>query len=177
MATNAHALVNTDTALVEFFNGELEGALAVLISPGDPSKTIVPGKNAGTKTLPVIICESDTAKRTRAKNWEITGRITVKTPFQDAKGVSLIDSSKALEFAVLGAMEQYIPADDQPQPLAAAINAAAAEVLSDNFLLTKFFITDLTADQNEEGTFWVLTIGFTATCLNDSKSAAYPAPN
>jgi len=159
-----HALFNLDRILVAFFN-QASGVFDFSGYAGQPVQ-IVPGKYDLEKELPLVICKTDTSDRGRAKNWTATGRIIVRTPLLNDQGLTLEDESSALEFAVIAALENIVPIDDNPQPLCDAINAIATANDFDDFILTNFMIKGIESDDEDE--FWQFTINFTATVLNDS---------
>jgi len=130
--------------------------------------SFVPAKHDVTKPLPVVICATDSGDRGRAKSWNTSGSIIVKTPVMSDQGVLMAEESNELEFAVLKALENYVPDDDRPQPLCAAINAVAAAEGYDNFMLTNFQISSIENSEDED--CWVFTINFKASVLNDSNN-------
>jgi hypothetical protein len=165
MATiHGHALFNLDRVLVAFFDSE---DTAQYDGFGEPVP-VVPGRWDVGKIPPFVICVADTAKRMRAKNWEVAGRIVVRTPILNGEGNSLVDQSTALEFAILKTLEDYVPSDDRPQPLCSAINAVAAIEGYDDFMLTNFQIQDVAIEEADD--FHDFTISYKATVLNDSAS-------
>lgn len=164
--TPGHALFNLDRMLVAFLKSEK--AAYEFDGYGKPV-TFVPARWDVGKSLPLVIVVSDTATRTRAKNWDVSGRILVRTPLQNEDGNSLADQSTALELAIVKAFEDYVPADDRPQPLCAAINAVATAQSFSDFMLTNFRIADVSITEEEEE-FWEFTINFRATVLNDSNN-------
>ena len=143
-----HVLTATDAALKAFFT-------AANIS-GLPAASIARSKESTGKTLPVLICNSETAVRKRAKNWEVTGSILLKTdPSTDENGDNLAASS-IMEAAVLDALESNVDEVDDPHGLANAITAAGVadgSVIASEFLITAFFIKQVSAGWDEDEIF------------------------
>jgi hypothetical protein len=163
--TPGHALFNLDRMLVAFLQSETN--VSAFDGYGS-TVSIVPGKYDISKPLPIIICSTDRADRGRSKNWTSTGSISVRTPLLNDQGVSMEDESSNLEFEVLRAFENYVPIDDLPQPLCAAINSIAATEGYADFMLTNFQIMGI--DSTEDEDCWIFAINFKATVLNDGGS-------
>jgi len=162
VAIAGHVLTATDAALQTFFRG------ADIADLQDAS--IVRGKECVGKELPVLICACDKAERKRAKSWEVTGSIKLITDPTDVSGdvsETKLDETTTMEAAVLNTLEDYVPADDRPQPLAAAITAAMiASGLStaDTFLMTAFQIQRVSAGFDSDSV-WVFQVDFLATVI------------
>lgn len=160
--TRTHVLTATDKALKAFFIAAAIDGLA--------AANIGRAKEVVDKTLPVLICHTHSALRKRAKNWEVSGTLTLKTDITDASGQVTDDqklASDALELAVLEALETYIPGDDRPQPLAAAITSAAVAaeaVNSTEWLMTGILLRNVANGYDEEE-IWTFSVDFTATVI------------
>lgn len=162
MATMGHVLTAIDAALQAFFRA---AEIADL-----PDTSIVRGKECVNKELPVLICACDRADRKRAKNWEVTGSIKLVTdPTNDAGEVSetKLDASTVMETAVIDTLEGYVPSNDRPQPLAAAITAAmiaSGLATADTFLMTAFSIQRVSAGFDDDSV-WTLQVDFLAQVI------------
>ncbi len=161
-ATRSHVLIATDKALKAFFTAANLAGLA--------AANIGRAKEVVDKSFPVLICHAHSALRKRAKNWEISGLLTLKTDITDDTG-QVTDAQKlasdALELALLEALESYIPEDDRPQPLAAAITSAAvaAEAVNANeWLMTGILLRNVATGFDEEE-IWTFSVDFTATVI------------
>jgi hypothetical protein len=157
-----HVLRKTDNALKAFF-------IAAGIT-GLTAANICRTKETAGKSLPVLILNSETAARKRAKNWEVSGTLLLKTdPTTDA-GADNLDASDAMEDAVIEALETLIPIDDRPQPLADAITAAAVAsadawaLLANEFMMTACTIGNVSAGFDEDE-IWTLSVDFKATVI------------
>jgi len=157
-----HVLRKTDNALKSFF-------VAAGIA-GLTADNIVRTKESAGKTLPVLILNSETAARKRAKNWEVTGTLLLKTDPTDDNNEDNLEASDTMEDALVAALETIIPIDDRPQPLAEAITAAAIAspndwvVAADEFMLTVFTIVNVSAGFDEDE-IWTLSVDFKATVI------------
>lgn len=161
MATRHHILRATDAALKAFF----EAASITGLSSANIRRV----KEYTDLEFPVLVCNAGDASRTRAKNWAVTGTIDLKTTSADDVGEdgTAMSESDAMELAVLDALEVYIPDDDRPHPLGAAIQAAAvaADVIdSDHYLMTDCRLTDVGQGADADGA-WTFSIGFKATVI------------
>lgn len=157
-----HALRKTDNALKSFF---IAAAIA-----GLTKDNICRNKESAGKTLPVLILNSETAARKRARNWLVTGSLILKTDPTDDANDSALDASDTLEDAVIASLEAIVPDDDRPQPLGDAITAAAIAsteawaVEANEFMMTGFSITNISAGFDEDE-IWTLSVDFTATVI------------
>lgn len=154
-----HVLLATDSALKAFYDAE---AIAGL--------TVVRGKESSDKSLPILICSSNTAGRKRARNWEVTGSLELKTDITDADGKitgAAKQASDDLEKAVLAAIEDLVPPDDRPQPVGDAITAAAIAgnvFTAQDFMMTGLMIQRVSAGFDEDE-IWTFSVDFTATVI------------
>lgn len=157
-----HVLRKTDNALKSFF-------IAAAIE-GLTEENIVRTKESAGKELPVLILNSDTAARKRARNWEVTGTLLLKTDPTTEQNESNLDVSDTLEDAVVQKLEALIPEDDRPQPLADAITAAALastaawKLESTEFMMTAFTIVNVSTGFDEDE-IWTLSVDFKATVI------------
>jgi hypothetical protein len=162
MASQGHVLTATDAANQAFY-------LAAGIE-GLEEGHIVRNKEMSGKELPVLICASDTAVRKRAKNWEVTGSLILKSDITDADGnvtEAQLAASTAMETAVLDALEDLIPDDDRPQPLGDAITAAAVAaeaVEATRFMMTGFMINRVSVGFDEDE-IWTFSVDYTAIVI------------
>lgn len=161
MATRHHILRATDAALKAFFE-------AANIS-GLSAANIRRVKEYTDLEFPVLICNAGDATRGRAKNWTVTGSIDLKTTSADDVGDdgAAMTASDAMELALLDALETYIPDDDRPQPLGAAIQSAAVAadaIDSDHYLMVDCRLADVGQGADEDGA-WTFSIGFRATVI------------
>lgn len=156
MAERRHVLKATDNALKAF-----------LVSEGVLESEQIGGfKEVDGKSYPFIVCASLSAERLRAKNWKVSGSITLLTSSTADPGTSdaKLEHSDEIETDLLEAFEQYIPADDYPQAVAGYIQAAAIDagaVDANEFNMSSFMINKVEADSNEDGS-WSFVIDFTA---------------
>src|SRR6185369_5638257 len=98
-----HVLRATDKAFKAFLESEL--------SPETfPAAQIVRHKEVTDKQGPIIVCATENGTRKRAKNWVVTGSLIIKTESigEPEQEQSNLDTSDALEAALLDALEQYI---------------------------------------------------------------------
>jgi len=146
----------------------LQAYLQSLSIPNLDSGSILRLKEVPDKTaLPVCICAAENATRGRHKNWLVTGSIVLKTDLATDPGneSTQIADSDELEADILDAFESEIPDNDQPQPLAAAIQAAAVAatvVDADKLLIVDFMLKGITAGFDDDGG-WTWTVDFGAT--------------
>lgn len=159
MADSRHVLKLTDLALKAFFVSE--GAF-------ETDKIFRFKEVPDGASFPYLVIASVTAERLRAKNWSVKGTIVLYTsstkPNTSTASADIVATSDKLEYAVLDSLEQYIPADDNPQPLANEIQAAAVAagvISSDEYLVSAFYILKTEADAHDEG-FWSYSIDFDA---------------
>jgi hypothetical protein len=162
MATVAHVLRYTDIAWREFLISDAG------IS-GLTSDQIVRTKESADKDLPILICNAENAVRKRAKNWEVTGSLLLKTACTDTDGqvtAAALTTSDDLETALLEKIENVIPIDDRPQPLADAITAAAvvSAIASTRFMMTACVINRVTSGFDEDE-LWTFSVDYTATVI------------
>lgn len=159
MSSASHAIRKTDNALKAFF-------VAQSIS-GLTTDNVVRTKETTGKTLPLLICNTESAERQRSKNWKVTGSLLLKTDPSTDDNEDNLTISDALEDAVLETIETLVPADDRPQPVADAITAAAVAagvVDSTEFMMTTFQISRI-ATGFDEDEIWTLSVDFTATVI------------
>lgn len=162
MATAGHVLTATDSAIKAFFDA---AAITDL-----PAAQIVRNKEISEKSLPVLICATDSAARKRAFNWEVTGSLILKTDITDDDGMitaAALTASTTMETAVLDALESITPTDDRPQPVADAITAAAVAagvVLSTDFMMTGFMVNRVSAGFDEDE-IWTFSVDYTASVV------------
>lgn len=160
MATGGHVLTATDAALKAFFDAAGISGLS----------NVVRNKEMSDKGLPVLICASESGARGRARNWEVTGSLILKTDVTDSDGLvtsGQLDASTDLESAVLDALEDEVPTDDRPQPLADAITAAAVAagvVLDSDFMMTSFRILRVNAGFDEDE-IWTFSVDYSAIVI------------
>lgn len=161
-ATRSHVLIATDKALKAF----LEAADIADLDDDHIGRN----KEIVDKEFPVLICGSESAERGRAKNWKVSGSLLLKTDITDEAGVvtdAQKEASDAMELAVLDALEDKIPGDDRPQPLADAITAAAIAagvVASNEWMMTAFTPVRVSAGFDEDEV-WTFSVDFTATVI------------
>ncbi len=159
MPDRRHVLQATDEVLRAFCISE--GVLA--------TDHIFTFKSVDEEAYPFLVCAALGAERMRAKNWKVTGVLSLHTSnlAQVGEADDRKEESDDLETTLLEALEQYIPGDDLPIPLASAIQAAAidADVISaSQYLMTSFYINKVDRDVTEKGN-WQFQIDFTASVI------------
>ena len=158
MANHWHPLKAVDQAIKAFVDAAALTNLA----------TVVRGKEYTDKaTLPLLAIVSETGTRLRAKNWEVAGTLLLRTNLVVAPGgeATALAESDELESDLLDLFEVSVPDNDEPQALAAAIQAAgvAAAVLDANkVLIVNFMLKTITGGWDEDGN-WSLTVDYAAT--------------
>ncbi len=166
MSSKSHVLRKTDNALKAFCDAAAIAGISAVASPAFPSRVVREKETAG-KELPVLICNSESAKRGRAKNWLVTGSLLLKTDPTTDENADNLATSDAQEDAVIEALEEHVPPDDRPQPLADAIQAAAVAagvVAANEFLMTAFSIVNVSAGFDDDEV-WTFSVDFTATVI------------
>ena len=157
MANHWNPLKAVDQSLKAFFDAAAITGLAA----------VVRGKETSDKdTFPILICASESASRLRHKNWQVSGSLILKTNLTVAAGseaATLVESDE-IEADVLDLLESPVPDNDLPQPLAAAIQAAAVAAAvadADKFLIVDFMVKTLSAGFDDDGN-WTFTVDYTA---------------
>ncbi len=162
MPTAAHVLIYTDAAW--------QALLRAANLTGLTADQIVTNKESADKELPILICAADAAVRGRAKNWQVTGSLMLKTDATDAAGqitAAALAASSATETAFLEAIETIVPIDDRPQPLGDALTAAgiaADKFAANTCMITGCMIGRCSAGFDEDG-LWTFSVDFTATVI------------
>lgn len=153
-----HVLQATDNAIRAF-----------IISEGvvDTSRVFT-FKGVDENEYPFVVCASTSADRLRAKNWKVSGEIVLCTSHASNVGEAddRKEESESLETDLLEAFEQYVPGDDTPQQLAAAIQAAAIAadtVEANEYLMTSFYINRI--DRDVQANRWEFKIDFVASVV------------
>lgn len=129
-------------------------------------------KGVDETVLPFLVCASLSAERLRAKNWKVTGTLSLLTSSSATATDTTTDpkdASEQQETDLLEAFEQYVPTDDSPQQLAAAIMAAALAdpsppIAATEYLMTSFYLNKCERDVTESGN-WQFQIDFTASVI------------
>ena len=162
MASRRHVLKATEMAVKAFFESEDIEYL--------PDTSILRLKEYVDRNPPLLGISADSAQRGRAKNWLVTIGLVLKTTVrgEPSRDQNHLDFSDDMELAVIDALEQYVPATDQPQPLAQAIMAAAVAagvVDPDKYMMNDCKITDIEQSNDADG-HYVLGIGLSATVIS-----------